>query len=140
MLGETLAVELKPFSIRVLIVEPGGFRTLNKSFTNPAATPVEIPAYDSMRQEAQKNAEKRNRELPGDPKKAMSLLVDVIRGEGPAKDLLDRYGWPLYLPIGKEAEDDMRDKCGKMTGVLDIWGKLIRDTDLDEDLPVGSRL
>ena len=84
-----------------------------------------------MRKEAQKRVDGVHGNEPGDPKKAMRLLVDVVRGEGGAKKLLKQHGWPLYLPIGKEAEDGIREKCKKMSDVLDVWGELIRNTRLD---------
>ncbi len=90
-----------------------------------------------MRKEAQKRVEAVHGKEPGDPRKAMGLLVDVVRSEGRAKDLLERHGWPLYLPIGKEAEDGIREKCKKMTDVLDAWGELISDTRLDEERAVS---
>ena len=138
MLGETLAAELVPFSIRVLIVEPGAFRTQSPTFTNPPETPVRIPDYDNMRKEAQKRVEGIYGKEPGDPKKAMNLLADVVRGEGRAREVLERYGWPLYLPIGKEAEDGIRGKFNKLNEVLDTWGELIRDTRLDEMVIEGK--
>lgn len=115
-------------------MEPGAFRTQSSTFTNPPVTPIKIPDYDDMRKEAQKRVEAVHGKEPGDPKKAMTLLVDVVRGEGRAQELLKSHGWPLYLPIGKEAEDGIREKCAKMTEVLDAWGELIRDTRLDDDV------
>ncbi|KIP01301.1 hypothetical protein PHLGIDRAFT_123478, partial [Phlebiopsis gigantea 11061_1 CR5-6] len=58
---------------------------------------------------------------------AMALLADVVRGEGAARG----RPWPLYLPLGREAEDAIRDKCRVLTDVLDAWGPVLRDTRLD---------
>ena len=57
----------------------------------------------------------------------MDILADVVRGEGKAEG----KPWPLYLPLGKEAEDAILEKSEKLGKVLDDWGKIIRDTRLD---------
>ncbi|KAG1853405.1 hypothetical protein F4604DRAFT_2044488 [Suillus subluteus] len=84
VMGETLAVELAPFNIRVLIVEPGAFRTENicsnkfDTWTNP------IPDYDETRTKAEARHESTPGKQPGDPIQAMKFVVDVVRGEGVA--------------------------------------------------------
>ncbi|KDQ56791.1 hypothetical protein JAAARDRAFT_59038 [Jaapia argillacea MUCL 33604] len=131
-IAQGLSVELAPFSIRVLLVEPGAFLTegilppSSPSSTHPA-TP--ISDYDSMRTQAQNNyASMIPGTFKGDPQKAMTLLADVVRGEGKAKG----KEWPLYLPMGLKAEETMREKWGSVEGVLEEWGEIIRDLDFDE--------
>lgn len=99
----------------------------------PSITPVKISDYNPLRDGSEKKVAVIHGRQPGDPRKAMELVVDVVRGEGKAKALLEKYGWPLYLPIGKEAEDAIREKTQQIGHVLDVWGDLIRDTRLDEE-------
>ncbi|KAG2065634.1 NAD(P)-binding protein [Suillus decipiens] len=126
VMGETLAVELAPFNIRVLIVEPGAFRTENiysnkfDTWTNP------IPDYDETRAETLVKYEAIPGKQPGDPMKAMNLVVDVVRGEGVAVG----REWPLYLVLGEDAERDVRNKCMMMLKHLDEWQDVIRDVNL----------
>ncbi|KAI0078340.1 NAD(P)-binding protein [Panus rudis PR-1116 ss-1] len=127
VIGETLSAEVAPFGIRVLIVEPGAFRT-EKIFSRPLSTHNTVPAYDPMRERFRKAVEAIEGKQPGDPMKAMELVADVVRGEGKAKG----KEWPLYLPLGKECEQAIRDKCAKMLKVVDEWGEIIRDTVLDD--------
>lgn len=126
VLGECLATELAPFGIRVLITEPGAFRTEN-ILSRPMFEERPIADYDAVRAAMKKRYAEVDGHQPGDPHKAMRVLADVVRGEGPARG----RPWPLYLPLGLEAETAIRDKCAKMTGVLDAWGAVIRDTRLD---------
>jgi NAD(P)-dependent dehydrogenase (short-subunit alcohol dehydrogenase family) len=125
-MGETLAVELAPFNIRVLIVEPGAFRTENiysnkfDTWTNP------IPDYDETRAETLAKYEAIPGNQPGDPMKAMKFVVDVVRGEGVAAG----REWPLYLVLGEDAERDVRNKCMMMLKHLDEWQDVIRDVKL----------
>lgn len=126
VMGETLAVELAPFNIRVLIVEPGAFRTENiysnkfDTWTNP------IPDYDETRAETAARYEAIPGKQPGDPMKAMKFVVDVVRGEGIAAG----REWPLYLVLGEDAERDVRNKCMMMLKHLDEWQDVIRDVNL----------
>ncbi|KAI0703436.1 hypothetical protein BC835DRAFT_1410717 [Cytidiella melzeri] len=126
VIGETLAVEVAPFNIRVLIVEPGAFRT-EKIFSQRLYDGNELADYDKQRAIALEKFSKIDKFLLGDPVKAMHVLADVVRGEGRAKG----KPWPLYLPLGKEAEDAIRDKTKLLDNVLEEWGDIIRDTRLD---------
>jgi NAD(P)-dependent dehydrogenase (short-subunit alcohol dehydrogenase family) len=125
-MGETLAVELAPFNIRVLVVEPGAFRTENiysnkfDTWTNP------IPDYDETRAETLARFEAIPGKQPGDPMKAMKFVVDVVRGEGVAAG----REWPSYLVLGEDAERDVRNKCMMMLKHLDEWKDVIRDVNI----------
>jgi len=117
VLGESLASELQPFSIRVLIVQPGLFRTEGifryrfDEDTNP------ISDYDKLREASAAGYHAISGTQKGDPAKGAELIVDVVRGEGAARG----RDWPLYLVLGEDAEQDVRAKCGKVLGALDKW-------------------
>lgn len=124
-MSESLASELKPFNIRVLLVEPGAFRTegiLGHQWdcSNP------IPDYDEQRADGCVNFSKPAGKQPGDPAKAMEIVVDVVKGEGCAAG----REWPLYLVLGKDAEADIRNKCAKVLKHLDDWNDVVRGVDL----------
>lgn len=126
MFGECLNTELSAFGIRTLILEPGAFRTA--SLDGEMYTGNVIHDYDEMRAAAMKRIKWAREHMPGDPSKAMELLVDVVRGEGKAKG----KAWPLYLPMGAVTDDAIQAKTKKMLGVLDQWRDIIRDLNLDE--------
>ena len=86
-----------------------------------------IHDYDEMRAEAMKRIRWAREHMPGDPAKAMELLVDVVRGEGKAAG----RAWPLYLPMGAVTDDAIRAKTKQMLDVLDEWKDVIRDLNLD---------
>lgn len=87
-----------------------------------------IAEYDAMRERAKKMYDAADGHQPGDPVKAVEVLADVVRGEGRAAG----RPWPVYLPLGLEAETAIRHKCKVVTDVLDDWGAVIRDTRLDK--------
>ncbi|TFK50382.1 NAD(P)-binding protein [Heliocybe sulcata] len=126
-IGETLSVELVSFNIRVLIVEPGAFRT-EGIFATPFFLENQIPDYDELRTSAQAFYNSINGTQKGDPVKGMEAVVDVVRGEGRASG----KAWPLYLPLGVAAETTIRDKCQRMMGVLGEWQDVIRDVNFDQ--------
>ncbi|KIJ62302.1 hypothetical protein HYDPIDRAFT_176618 [Hydnomerulius pinastri MD-312] len=126
-MGETLAVELAPLNIRVLIVEPGSFRT-EGIYVNPFDISNPIADYEEQRADSLVTYNAADGKQPGDPVKAMNAVVDVVRGEGVAAG----REWPLYLVLGKDAERDIRNKCARMIRHLDEWGDVVRGVDLDE--------
>ncbi|THH33324.1 hypothetical protein EUX98_g847 [Antrodiella citrinella] len=125
VIGETLSVEIAPFSIRVLIVEPADFLT-NGSVKTPVYEDNKISDYDEQRKTAKHRIEVI--EPKNDPAKGMEILADVVRGEGKAAG----KKWPLYLPLGPEAEQGIREKMKLLQDVLDEWGPIIGDTRIDE--------
>ncbi|EMD35417.1 hypothetical protein CERSUDRAFT_116184 [Gelatoporia subvermispora B] len=124
ILGETLAQEVAPFSVRVLIVEPGLVKTNVFNYPFYKANPVSD--YDEMRKMAEVMYSKVP--LPNDPRKVMQTVADVVRGEGKAEG----KPWPLYLPLAPEAENSIRTKCAKMAEIMDLWQDVIRDTRFEQ--------
>ena len=139
-LGETLSVELAPFSIKVLIVAPGSFKTEgiygHKFFTSNS-----IPAYDELRDIAMKRFSAVAGTQKGDPNKAMEAVVDVVKGEGKAKG----RPWPLYLALGDDADEGIRQKSTKLLRHVDEWGDVVRSVNFDTwlqyvDLPLNTEM
>ncbi|KAI0355905.1 NAD-P-binding protein [Trametes cingulata] len=128
VLGEALNAEISPLGLRTLIVEPGGFRT-SSAMSRPGGWFEEnrIADYDIMLAEAKEKMVSAAEHFRGDPRKAMELLVDVVRGEGKAKG----KSWPLYLPMGELADAAIRKKTGIMIEVLDEWKDAICDLNVD---------
>ncbi|KAJ6598424.1 hypothetical protein DFH09DRAFT_1131739 [Mycena vulgaris] len=115
-LSETLAAEIEPFSIRMLIVEPAAFKT-NSLLSTPYYTGNEIPDYDAARKTSIEWYNTVNGLVRGDPAKAMEVLTDVVRGEGGATG----RPWPLYLFLGDVAVQGITDKCHSILQVIDDW-------------------
>lgn len=113
-----MAVELEPFGIRMLIVEPGAFRTEGIYRHEKFDESNMIADYDEKREGAVKTFNAPAGKQRGDPTKAMKALVEVVCGEGRAQG----KAWPLYLVLGRDAERDVRNKCAQMIRHLDEWG------------------
>ncbi|KAJ7438655.1 hypothetical protein B0H11DRAFT_1829209 [Mycena galericulata] len=126
--SETLATEIAPFSIRMLIVEPAAFRT-DALIGNSVYTGNPIPDYDQMRTEAAERYRKAHRMLKGDPAKAMEAVVDVVRGEGKAAG----RPWPLYLILGDLGVSGVTEKCDRILHLLDDWRDVSTGLDIDPE-------
>ncbi|KAJ3727222.1 NAD(P)-binding protein [Lentinula guzmanii] len=129
--SETLAQELSASrfpNIRLLIVEPSGFRTEQNVLGYPMQVPTSPdPAYDSLRARIQANLEALDLNQSGDPDKAVELIVDVVRGEGQAEG----KDWSLYLPLGRDANQDIGTKCGKMLTAVKTWREVTDHLDIE---------
>ncbi|KAI0086748.1 hypothetical protein BDY19DRAFT_958428 [Irpex rosettiformis] len=121
--AETLQNEIKQFGIRVFIAQPGAHRTdvITTSISNNL-TREKIPDYEDMRAALAARYWKQNGMQPGDPEKAMSAVVDVVRGEGVAEGRT----MPLWLVLGTDAEQDLRDFCADRLKNLDEWQDVTR--------------
>jgi NAD(P)-dependent dehydrogenase (short-subunit alcohol dehydrogenase family) len=99
--SETLRQEVEPFGIRVLMVEPSGFRTDWAGSSMDRAEPID--AYQQIDQIAQRRAfqqEDNNGSQPGNPDLAARALLDT----------LDRDDPPFRLLLGNVAYDVAVDR------------------------------
>ncbi|KAF8831013.1 hypothetical protein HHX47_DHR1000327 [Lentinula edodes] len=129
---ETLAQELSSSgfpNIRIVIVEPSGFRTEQNVLGYPMQVPTDPdPAYDSLRARIQANLEALDLNQSGDPDKAVEVIVDAVRGEGRAEG----KEWPLYLPLGRDANKDIETKCVKMLTAVKDWKEVTDYLDINQ--------
>ena len=121
-LSESLATELKPLGIGVLIVEPGPFRT-NWAGPSIKQSATRIDAYDSTAGERRKQTSARSGNQAGDPVRAAQAIIDAALSDQP----------PLRLLLGKMALDLARRKLDTMRGDFDAW----EATTLGADFPEG---
>ena len=109
-LSESLAVEVKPLGIDVLIVEPGPFRTLwaGASMTQ---SPNRIEAYAATAGERRKLITGRSGNQPGDPVRAAQAIIDAALADRP----------PLRLLLGQAALGLARKKLDLLRNDFDAW-------------------
>ncbi|KAI1743870.1 hypothetical protein F4680DRAFT_407810 [Xylaria scruposa] len=126
---ECLSQELAIFApgIKVLIVEPGYFRT--RAFGNINHVPPRVPDYAPF------NAAVRDVEAsivgnePGDATKAVSIMIDLVKGTGVAagKEI------PLRVPLGTDGWGRIRAKCENMIKICDEWEQVAKSTDIIQE-------
>jgi NAD(P)-dependent dehydrogenase (short-subunit alcohol dehydrogenase family) len=116
-LSEALAAELASFGVRVLIVEPGGFRTGFNGDAFRMATPVDAyrPALDPLRTFVAGFGSR----APGDPARAADALLR----------LLDEPALPLRVQLGTDSADAIRQHSTSMLRDLAQWHEVAASTD-----------
>jgi NAD(P)-dependent dehydrogenase (short-subunit alcohol dehydrogenase family) len=119
-LSEALDAEVAPLGIRVLIVEPGSFRTEfagSRMHYSPA-----IDAYAPTVGSAREMLSTMDGTQPGDPRKAAAAILTALDSPDP----------PLRLALGADAVDAIRAKHERLRADLDTWEALSRDVAVDE--------
>ena len=117
---EALQQEVKPFGIKVTIVEPGPFRTEFAGSSIKLADP--IPEYAETAGKIRTYFEKTNGKQIGDPKKAAEILISLVEREEP----------PLRLLLGNWAVERYRQKLEMELKHVNVWEELSRSADFDE--------
>lgn len=115
--AEALADEVTPYGIKVLVVEPGAFRT--GLFGKGAALFSEpLDAYDASVGETRRMVEAGDGTQAGDPAKAAAAILAALAA--------DRT--PLRLALGGDAVDAIRGHLELVGAELDAWESVARDT------------
>lgn len=118
--SEALSKEVARFGLRVLIVEPGAFRT---SFNGPGALLISkgIPAYDEQIEPLRTGMPDDDGKQPGDPAKAAAAILTALASEAP----------PLRLVLGDDAVDGVGDALDQARAELAAWESVSRATAFD---------
>ena len=107
--SEALAPEVAPFGIKVLIVEPGAFRT---GFSGGALVQSkEMPEYAETVGPTREMITGINGTQPGDPAMAARAILTALGAEDT----------PLRLPLGADAVEGIRGKLDSVRAELDRW-------------------
>jgi len=163
--------ELATFGIRVLGIQPGGFRTntirtagyerilarvndvsrensarsdsketeegISPRFFLPShpgvqeGRPLRIPpaddpnVYGTLNEMGSKFLLGRAGKEDGDPEKAVKVIADVVKGEGPSRHL----PFPNWLALGPDCVNDIRERCDSVLKDVAVWEDISCGTD-----------
>ena len=127
---ETLSREVAPFGVRVVLVQPGAHRTnIIEATAKSDMIQQKIADYDTMRSMIFAKYIAQIGKQPGDPAKAMDVVVDLVRGEG----MVEGREPPLWLVLGSDAEQNLRDRMTERLQNLDEWADVTRSTTIHEE-------
>jgi NAD(P)-dependent dehydrogenase (short-subunit alcohol dehydrogenase family) len=120
-MSESLAVEVAPYDVRVLIVEPGSFRTefggARMHYSRDSGLYTETAGGNRAFIEGVDGTQ------PGDPRKAAAAIIEALDASDP----------PLRLALGDDAVDAIRAKHERLRADLDGWERVSRATAFDQD-------
>lgn len=117
-LSEALAQEVQSFGIKVLIVEPGAFRT-GFAGSDALLQSAPDPAYADITGPLREMLPATHGKQPGDPAKAAAAIMAALAADQP----------PLRLPLGNDATDRILQRLSDDLAELRAWEHVCRGTD-----------
>lgn len=125
--AESMKLETESFGIRSHLFQLGHYRTKILSTNNYKPVPQTIDAYKSLNDMIYGFLGQADSNQPGDPEKAVNIMIDIVKEEGVAEGKTQ----PLRLPIGKDALTTLRNKYVKYLELCNEWEDVITSTDYD---------
>ncbi len=119
-MSESLSLEVAPLGIKVMIVEPGPFRT-DWSGRSLLESKTRIADYDQTAGKRREQSKANSGKQVGDPIRGAQAIIDTITSENP----------PLRLVLGKPGLELVEKKLQAVQKDLDTW----RQTTLSADFP-----
>ncbi|QMU70566.1 oxidoreductase [Streptacidiphilus sp. P02-A3a] len=116
--SEALSAEVGPLGIKVLVVEPGGFRT---GLMGNATASGQIDVYADTVGVTRAMIDSSDGSQPGDPAKAATAILAA----------LDAERTPLRLPLGSDSVDAILAHLDSVRADITGWEKTARGTDFD---------
>jgi NAD(P)-dependent dehydrogenase (short-subunit alcohol dehydrogenase family) len=120
-MSESMSHELKPLGIKVLIVEPGPFRT-DWAGRSANEAPRTISDYASTAQARTDTMRTNSGKQPGDPVRAAEAIIKAVESDDP----------PLRLLLGKAALTNARIKIDALKKDFDGWESVSAGADFPE--------
>jgi NAD(P)-dependent dehydrogenase (short-subunit alcohol dehydrogenase family) len=120
-LSESLALEVAPLGVKVLIVEPGPFRT-DWAGRSANEVPSTIADYDTTAGARLRTIRDYSGKQPGDPERAAAIIVQTVELPEP----------PLRLVLGKAALTVVNRKIDTLKKDFDAFAKVSESADFPQ--------
>jgi NAD(P)-dependent dehydrogenase (short-subunit alcohol dehydrogenase family) len=122
-ISESLAKEVAGFGIKVIIVEPGGFKTdfATRSLVQAERIPAYLPLYEALLKAFEGG-------VYGDPARAAQAMIQIVEADEP----------PLRLALGVDALHMIREKFHSELEEYKRWESVTEATAF-EDPAEGAR-
>jgi NAD(P)-dependent dehydrogenase (short-subunit alcohol dehydrogenase family) len=128
-LSDALAKEVAPLGIKVIIVEPGPFRT-DWAGRSIKQSRQPIPAYSETAGQFGMNISGSSGNQPGDPVRAAEAIIKAVGSPQP----------PLHLLLGRTALEVARAKLDSMRENFDAWEETTLSADFPQSQPATRLL
>jgi NAD(P)-dependent dehydrogenase (short-subunit alcohol dehydrogenase family) len=120
-LSDTLRLEVEPLGLKVMTVEPSGFRTEWAGSSNETNAP--IPDYDGTAGAARRAYHASVGKQAGDPKRAAAAIFKAVTADAP----------PHHLLLGNEAFEVGTAKLEELRKDFLAWEAVTRGADFPPD-------
>ena len=127
-LSEALAKEVAPLGIKVLVVEPGPFRT-DWAGRSLKRSSQHIPEYAETAGAFRERITSRSGKQVGDPVRAGEAIIKALESDHA----------PLHLVLGLIALETARNKIEKLAAELDAWEEISVSADYPESQAAVAR-
>ena len=119
--SEVLSNEVKPFGVKVIIIEPGAFRT---DWGGSSMRKVEASEdYDQTVGAMNRFRESTVDKWPGDPARAAKIILDIVQLDEP----------PLRLLLGARAVESAEKASKARAAEAEKWAEVSRSADFPPD-------
>jgi NAD(P)-dependent dehydrogenase (short-subunit alcohol dehydrogenase family) len=119
-LSESLAQEVEPLGIRVLLVEPGPFRT-DWAGRSLKQSPRFIDDYEQTAGKRRRQTAGYSGHQMGDPARAAEAVIKALQAPAP----------PRHLVLGREGFNNVENQLKSMLKEIELW----KETSLAADYP-----
>ncbi|GLB33166.1 putative short-chain dehydrogenases reductases (SDR) family protein [Lyophyllum shimeji] len=126
-ISASLHEEISPLGLRSICFDFGYFRTAFLTADHRAPQISRIPDYKPMTDKANAALEAYNGKQPGDPRKGVEIMVDVVRGEGVAAG----KEFPTVLALGSDCYNVVKTESERTLARLEEWKEVSKSTDFD---------
>lgn len=120
LMTDGLAKELKPLGIKVMIAQPGSFRT-NFYDTSLKGTKNKIDDYNETAGKTRKENVVNHKNQPGDPDKGGQVIVDTI----------EKDNYPFRLPLGSDATKIVASALEERIQEIETWKNISSQSDFE---------
>lgn len=121
-LSEALGKEVEPLGIKVMLVEPSGFRT-DWAGRSANESKMQIADYAATAGDWRNEIRADSGKQPGDPVRAVKAIVLAVESSHP----------PRHLLLGNNAYDGAIAKLDELRKEFDIWEAVSRSADFPKE-------
>jgi NAD(P)-dependent dehydrogenase (short-subunit alcohol dehydrogenase family) len=122
-LSEALASEVAPLGLRVLLVEPGPFRT-DWAGRSLKQSPIFITDYEQTAGKRRRGMAQYSGTQPGDPARAVEAVIKALQSPEP----------PQHLVLGREGFENVERQLKSELEQIELW----KETSFSADYPISS--
>ncbi|KAK0447192.1 hypothetical protein EV421DRAFT_1789303 [Armillaria borealis] len=124
-ISETLQVEVSPLGLRSICIDFGYFRTSFLKGDHRKPYVAKIDDYKEIMVKVESALQAYNGKQPGDPKKGVQVMLDVVRGEGVAQG----KEFPNSLLLGSDCFEGVQDQIQGYLKLQKEWTGVSKSTD-----------